>query len=72
MDECNKSSETFPEAADYLDRLADARAEYTQDLDLLEEIWVMRNAAAMLRGHPGTLTGWLPSWRWSDFGIVSS
>lgn len=61
----------YPEAAQVLRDLADARAEYVHDPDdltdaIAREVDVARQLAAILDGEPGPATGWLPSWRWTD------
>ena len=60
----------FPKAADYLDRIADARSNYG-GAEVEHEVEVLRWGAMALRGDIDTLVGLLPSWLWPQFGLES-
>ena len=61
---------SFPEAADYLDRIADARSNYAST-EVAHEVGVLKWGAAALRGDNDALVGLLPSWLWEQFGLTS-
>lgn len=53
---------------DMLRRYADARAEYSAPECQLQAA-TLRQMASILEGDVYAALGFLPSWRWDDFGV---
>lgn len=65
-------SDNFPEAAALLRRLADARDDYAHGSPFAAEIKAQTDTARQLARYLEDIDqawGWLPSWRWHEFGV---
>jgi len=60
---------SFPEAAEYLRRITETRANEYGAEDTADECRVLFTAARMLEGDVDALRALLPSWRWPEFGV---
>lgn len=61
--------DSYPEAAAFLRRVIETRANEYGAEDTADECRVMFDAVRVLEGNVDTLRAILPSWRWPEFGV---